>query len=91
MAPVQLPNQPTGNISLPPQPQDPATLEDISNAINYNKQVIASHGMAIIFFFMTCFLLSPERGVATKNDVGEGAVYETALIAQHAGGGKISV
>ncbi|KAF8235139.1 hypothetical protein L208DRAFT_783271 [Tricholoma matsutake] len=68
--PVPPPNPPAVNTPLPPQPQDPATLVDISNAIAYNKQVLVSY----------------EAGVGTKDHVGAGAVYEAALIAQNAGG-----
>ena len=62
---------------------------DITNAIAYNKQVLVSHGIINTSFFMTCFSSCPEAGVATKDDVRAGAVYEAALIAQNAGGGII--
>jgi hypothetical protein len=74
-----------------PVPQDPATLEDISNAIAYNKQVLVSQGIMGTFFFTTRFSSPPEAGVATKDHVGAGAVYEAALIAQNAGGGITSL
>jgi hypothetical protein len=41
---VQLPPQPAGNTALPPQPQNPPTLDDIFNAVDYNTRIRASHG-----------------------------------------------
>ena len=86
--PLPPPNPPAVNTLLPPQPQDPTTLVDISNAI---KQVLVSHGMIGTSFFMTCFSSLPEAGVATKDQVGAEAVYQAALIAQNAGGGMMSL
>ena len=40
---------------------------------------------------MTRFSLPPEAGVATKDQVGAGAVYQASLIAQNAGGGMMSL
>jgi hypothetical protein len=88
--PLPPPNPPAVNTPLPPQPQDPATLVDISNAIAYSKQVLVSHGMIGTSFFMTRFSSPPEAGVATKDQVGAGAVYQAALIAQNSGGGMMS-
>ncbi|KAF8239787.1 hypothetical protein L208DRAFT_1236355 [Tricholoma matsutake] len=73
--PLPPPNPPAVNTPLPPQPQDPATLVDISNAITYNKQVLVSY----------------EAGVATKDHVRVGAVYEAALVVQNASGGIVSL
>lgn len=89
--PLPPPNPPAVNTPLPPQPQDPATLVDISNAIAYNKQVLVSYGIIGTFSFMTRFSSRPEAGVGTKDHVGAGAVYEAALIAQNAGGGIVSL
>ena len=88
--PVPPPNPPAVNTPLPPQPQDPATLVDISNAIAYNKQILVSYGMIVTSFFLNRFSTPPEAGVATKDQVGAGAVYQAALIAQNAGGGMMS-
>ena len=49
--PVQLPNPPTGPTLLPPPPQDPPTLVDISNAAVYHKQILDSYGKACFSFF----------------------------------------
>ncbi|KAF5379190.1 hypothetical protein D9615_005901 [Tricholomella constricta] len=65
--PVPLPNPPAANAVLPPHPQDPAILQDIANAIEYNRVIRATQ-------------------MPTGDQVGAGAVYEAALIAQHAGG-----
>ncbi|KAF8807541.1 hypothetical protein BYT27DRAFT_7223358 [Phlegmacium glaucopus] len=67
--PIALPNPPAGHTELPPPPQDPATLTDICNAVAYNKRL----------------LVSREVGIATKDDVGRGVLYQTAITTQHAG------
>ena len=66
--PVPLPNKPVGLTqlpALPPAPQDPPTLTDISNA--YNLQLRALTDFAPI-------LSHPILG-ATQLEVGEGAVH----------------
>ena len=92
--PVQLPNPPTGPTLLPPPPQDPPTLVDISNAAVYNKQILDSYGKACFSFFcwnspflidMPCY---KEAGIATRDDVGAGAIYQAAVIARNADGGQ---
>jgi hypothetical protein len=84
--PVQLPNAPAENTPLSPQLHDPPTLVNISNAIAYNKQVLVSCGrvpwMALPSY--TSDNSVSEAGVATKKDVGAGAVYQAAVIARNA-------
>ena len=46
---IPLPNPPTGPTLLPPVPQDPPTLVDVSNAVAYNKQIGVSYGTHVFF------------------------------------------
>ena len=87
--PVQLPPAPAYPTALPAQPQNPATLVDIANAIEYNRNIRISQRM-LFHESLTRLLISwsprvTVAGGATKNDVGRGAVYETALIEDNAG------
>ncbi|KAM6504438.1 hypothetical protein JOM56_001381 [Amanita muscaria] len=67
--PVRRPNPPACPTELPPMPQDPPTLIDISNAIDYNKNILISH----------------ETGLVTQEDVGAGVIYQAALITRNGG------
>jgi len=69
---VNLPNQPHGPTHLPPQPNNPPTLNDITNSVVYNQQL----------------LISFQAGVAnsvSSNDVGRGEVYKAQLVQAQAG------
>jgi hypothetical protein len=89
--PLQLPLAPACPTALPAQPQNPASLVDIANAIEYNRKIRISQRM-LFHESLTCLLISIScsphatvAGGATKNDVGRGAVYEAAVIEDNAG------
>ncbi len=86
--PVVLPIAPMCATPLPAQPQNPATLVDIADAIEYNRNIRISQSM-LFHKFLTHLLISCYHGTvaggASKGDVGRGAVYETALIEENAG------
>jgi hypothetical protein len=89
--PVPLPLAPACPTALPAQPQNPATLVDIANAIEYNRMIRISRCM-LFHKSLTCFKLLifyslhvTAAGGATKNDVGRGAVYEAAVVEDNAG------
>ncbi len=59
---VQLPPQPAGGTPLPLQPQNPPTLNDIFNAVDYNGRIHASHGYILIdFLIVLCSLCSSRK------------------------------
>jgi hypothetical protein len=59
---VQLPPQPASNTRLPPQPQNPATLDDVFNAVEYNSRIRASHSYIFInFLIVLCSLRSSRK------------------------------
>ncbi len=85
--PVILPIALMCTTPLPAQPQIPATLVDIADAIEYNRNIRISQCM--LFHKSPTPLLICSHGTvaggASKGDVGRGAVYKTALIEENAG------
>ena len=56
--PIPLLNPPTGPTLLPPMPQDPPTLIDVSNVVAYNKQIGVSYGTHVFFHWFADFSFS---------------------------------
>jgi hypothetical protein len=85
--PVVLPIAPMCATPLPAQPQIPATLVDIADAIEYNRNIRISQRMLFHKSPTPLLICSHDTvaGGASKGDVGRGAVYETALIEENAG------
>ena len=46
---IQLPPEPTGDIPLPEQLQNPPSLKDITNAVEYNNEVWIGYGITFLF------------------------------------------
>ena|ERR1700722_13458088 len=90
--PVNLPNQPHGLTRLPAQPNDPPTLNDITNSVMYNQQLLISFRKEPLSHLsfdlsLTCIMIS-EAGVAnsaSSDDVGRGEVYKAQLVQAQAG------
>ncbi|KAF5371480.1 hypothetical protein D9615_009622 [Tricholomella constricta] len=64
------PSQPPSNaagVSLPPNPQMPATLADITHALDYRRRLEKSRGSA-------------HPNAATVDEIGSARVYETELV-----------
>ena len=82
------PPQPAGQIQNPPAPQILPIRDDFVNAIEYNKQLRVSCGVSCVCFCRLICLLFPSlgAGIATRDDVARGAVYELAVITEHTSG-----
>ena len=93
--PIDLPNQPNGPTRLPPQPDDPPTLTDISNSVTYNQRLLVSHRKEPVYclsfnFSLTCIFHS-EAGTqnsASSDDIGRGREYQVQLVQAQAGQGE---
>lgn len=79
--PVPLPPQPSGNIILPPAPQDPPTSIDISNALAYLERVrisyskSSSHLHPILQYTETHPATPHPLGAATQADFTNAHTY----------------
>jgi hypothetical protein len=90
--PVPLPPAPAGGTPLPEEPNDPPTLEDVYNAVQYFSEVKVDHGKLQFPSNETpfqgsdlwTFTETQMADAATQDDVARAAVYQTAVSVAHA-------
>ncbi|KAF8578352.1 hypothetical protein K439DRAFT_1663766 [Ramaria rubella] len=61
---VRSPPIPGGGFRIPPAPENPPTLDDVSNAVQYTREMLTAGG----------------QGVVRKQDVAHAYIYQTAVL-----------
>ncbi|KAF8575859.1 hypothetical protein K439DRAFT_1664857 [Ramaria rubella] len=61
---IRSPPIPGGGFRIPPAPENPPTLDDVSNAVQYTREMLTAGG----------------QGVVRKQDVAHAYIYQTAVL-----------